>query len=249
MNDLTEIRQSLRSSLADLNGCVTETAKDGRHSVAQLRSQLASYETRLDEVQRIASVDPLTGLLNRRELEARPEHRIEDRRGFSVIYLDLNGFKELNDTLGHSAGDDLLKQFAGELRNACRATDIVSRWGSHEFLVVADNVVDDPRGTDALLERIERWVVGEYNPSVAGAGPVATPNAFKSARVKISCATGVATWQPGDTLAAVLHRADAAMYERKGANLNEFPVTASPASPGRAEKNEPAVKTGPALMK
>ena len=68
--------------------------------MAQLCSQLASYETRLEEVQRIACVDPLTGLFNRRELESRLERRIEDRRAFSVIYLDLNGFKQLNDTLG-----------------------------------------------------------------------------------------------------------------------------------------------------
>ena len=253
LNDLTEIRQSLTSSVADLNDCVTNMARDGRDSVAQMRSQLASYETRLEEVQRIASVDPLTGLFNRRELEARLERQIEDRRGFSVIYLDLNGFKQLNDTLGHSAGDDLLKLVAGELRNGCRATDIVGRWGGDGFLVIAENVADS-RPTDVLLERIERWVAGEYSPSAAGALPAAkSTSATKSNRVKVSCAAGVATWQPGDTLAAILHRADAAMYERKArmkmAALNKLPVTAASASSKRAERNESALRTGPASMK
>jgi diguanylate cyclase (GGDEF)-like protein len=230
--DLTAIRDSLQNSVADLTDCVSEMTKDGRDSVAQLRYQLAAYETRLEEVQRLASVDTLTGLLNRRGLESRLEQRIENGRWFTIIYLDLNGFKQLNDTLGHSAGDDLLKQFSAELRNACRATDIVGRWGGDEFLVLVDDVMVDSPATDSLLARMDQWVAGEYSPFAAGATPGG--GAAKGAKVKVSCAHGVAMWKPGDTLAEVLQQADAAMYRRKArmkSPAEESSVTAFPPVP------------------
>jgi len=201
LNDLTAIRQSLSKSVTDLKTCVTEMTKDGRDSVAQLRAQLTTYQARLDEVERIAAVDALTGLFNRRKVEAHLERRIAEGRGFSVIYLDLNGFKQINDTHGHLAGDDLLKQFAGELRMVFRATDMVARWGGDEFVVVVD---DNLQGAQVLLARIKKWVSGEYT--------LASP---QTARVKVAAAIGVATWQFGDTVSDVFRKADAVMYAEK----------------------------------
>jgi diguanylate cyclase len=178
-------------------------AKDGQDSVADLQTQMRMYESRLEEVERIACQDPLTGLLNRRKIERDLDLRTTKGSPFSVINIDLNGFKEINDTLGHSAGDDLLKQFAGELRTAFRTTDAVGRWGGDEFIVLVDGGFRD---AVTRVERIQRWVDGEYILTTES-GPL---------KVQVSAASGVASWQAGDTLTTILQRADAAMYEHKG---------------------------------
>ena len=204
LNDLTAIRQSLVKHVAELKICVTKMAKDGEESVAQLRAQMTAYEGRLEEVERVASMDELTGLANRRKVERQLELRAKRGRPFCVLYIDLNEFKQINDSLGHLAGDDLLRQFAGELRMAFRSTDVIGRWGGDEFIVLEDG---DFRVGKTGVERIERWVAGEYSVTTE-AGP---------RKVHISAATGFAAWQSNDTPTTILQRADAAMYEHKAA--------------------------------
>jgi diguanylate cyclase (GGDEF)-like protein len=202
LNDLTTIRQSLVKNAAELETCVTKMVRDGQESIAELRARMRVYEHRLDEVEHIASQDPLTGLVNRRKLESQIELRSNQGDAFSIIYIDLNGFKQVNDMYGHLAGDDLLKQFAGELRTAFRTTDVVGRWGGDEFIVLIDG---DFREAVTRVARIEKWVDGEYIVTTES-GP---------RKVKVSAASGVTAWQPGDTPTTILQRADAAMYEHK----------------------------------
>jgi len=202
LNDLTAIRQSLHKSVSDIQTCVTKMSKDSQDSVAQLRAQLSTYETRLEDVERIASMDQLTGLANRRKIDMQLERRVREGRTFSVIYLDLNGLKQINDTLGHLAGDDLLKQFAGELKTAFRASDLVGRFGGDEFIVLVEG---DFQVAKMLVGRIEKWVTGAYTLNCSS----------KAKQVKVAAAMGIATWQVGDTITDVLRSADAAMYEQK----------------------------------
>jgi diguanylate cyclase (GGDEF)-like protein len=202
LKDLTTIRQSLVKHAAELETCVTKMVRDGQDSVTELRAQMRAYEDRLEEVERTASQDPLTGLTNRRKLERQLEFRSNQGDPFSIIYIDLNGFKQVNDMYGHLAGDDLLKQFAGELRAAFRTTDVVGRWGGDEFVVLIEG---DFHEAATRAERIEKWVDGEY--------VVTTESGLR--KVKVSAASGVTAWQPGDTPTTILQRADAAMYEHK----------------------------------
>ena len=202
LNDLTIIRQSLAKSVAELETCVSKMVRDGQESVTELRAQMQGYKDRLAEVERIASQDPLTGLINRRLIERELELRSSQGSPFSVIYIDLNGFKQINDTYGHLAGDDLLKQFAGELRAAFRTTDIVGRWGGDEFIVLVDGEFRDAM---TRAERIEKWVDGEYTLTTESG----------VSKIQVSAACGVASWQAGDIPATMLRRADAAMYEHK----------------------------------
>jgi len=202
LNDLTTIRQSLVKNVADLKTCVAAMAKDGQESVADLRAKMSVYERRLEEVERIASEDELTGLANRRKLEHQLELRANQGHPFCLIYIDLNGLKQINDTLGHFAGDSLLKEFAGELRTAFRTTDVVGRWGGDEFVVLVD---EDSREGKARVERLAQWITGEYS--------VKTQSGLR--KVTVSAAIGFAAWQPDDTATKILQRADAAMYEHK----------------------------------
>ena len=194
LNDLTAIRQSLSKGVTDIKACVERMAKDGQDSVASLRAQLSTYKTRLEELERTASLDLLTGLFNRRKIETHLEGQIRDGRNFSVIYLDLNGFKQINDTLGHLAGDDLLKQFAGELRAGFCSTDTVGRWGGDEFAI---GVVDGDYAEAKLrLDQIEKWVNGEYTLTTAS-----VPQ-----KVKLAVAAGLVTWKRGESIADASQR-------------------------------------------
>ena len=121
---------------------------------------------------------------------------------WSVIYLDLNGFKKINDTYGHQAGDDLLKQVGERLRLAFRSTDIVGRWGGDEFVALLDASFADAQ---AQVSRVVEQLSEDFVVSTAGTAQ----------RLKISAAIGVVTRRPGETIATVLHRADAEMYQQK----------------------------------
>ena len=202
LSDLMTVRQSLGQHSADLKSYVAQMVKESDGTIAQLRAQIAAYESKLEEMEQVALQDPLTGLSNRRKVERQIETRIRSAQVFSVISLDLNGFKSLNDTYGHMAGDDLLKQFATELQTIFRPHDVVGRVGGDEFIVLVDA---DLPAANARLERIRRWVNGSY--------PVAeNPDAPK---VAVTAAAGAVQWIPGESMRDVLGRADAAMYSDK----------------------------------
>ncbi len=204
MDDLTRIRESLVSSANELQAGVDEMAQDGDAAVAQMRGELRQYQAKLEEAERLASVDSLTGLRNRRRMEAAMELLVEQRREFSVLIFDLDGFKRVNDTYGHGAGDDVLRQFATELRAAFRATDDVGRWGGDEFIVVLECGLDDTR---RHVERVRKWVFGDY--TVRGEGA--------PCKLAVAASVGVAAWEEGETIAAMVVRADADMYRDKKA--------------------------------
>ncbi len=149
-----------------------------------------------------ASQDALTGLANRRSVDSHLDLRLKHETPFSMIYLDLNGFKKINDTYGHQAGDELLKQVGERLRLAFRSTDLVGRWGGDEFVALVEaNLADAQAHVARVTERLSK----EF---VISAGEA-------EQRVSVSAAIGVATWRPGESIAAVLQRADAEMYQHK----------------------------------
>ncbi len=202
LNDMSAMRLSLGQHSADLKNYVAQMVKDSEGTIAQLRAQIANYESKLEEMEHVASQDPLTGLSNRRKVERHIETRIRSAKVFSIISLDLNGFKKLNDTYGHLAGDDLLQQFATELKTVFRSHDVIGRVGGDEFIVLVDG---DLSVATARLERIRRWVNGSYAVKTNPEAP----------KVKVTAAAGAAQWNPGETMRDVLGRADAAMYADK----------------------------------
>jgi diguanylate cyclase (GGDEF)-like protein len=123
-----------------------------------------------EETAHLALHDPLTGLPNRRLLWDRLEHALSrtarEGTAVAVLYLDLEGFKAVNDSLGHEAGDRLLVAVAGRLRGCLRGADTASRLGGDEFVVVLEGVRGEGEAL-ALAERIAR-VLGKPYP-VGGA--------------------------------------------------------------------------------
>ena len=202
LDDLSQIRQSILLSASKLSSYVERLTQENAESVKHLRTELSTFQNRLEEAERLAAQDPLTGLSSRRYTESQIQLRIEKKLPFSVLVLDLNGFKNVNDRHGHLVGDDVLKQFAARLRSALRSSDIIGRWGGDEFVVVLD--------CDAV-QASSRVVA--INKKLSGGYPVRCD--AESGFVTVTASIGLASWNPGDTMGALLERADDAMYEQK----------------------------------
>lgn len=148
--------------------------------------------------------DPLTGLPNRRLALDRLRHAIDrGARGgdaTAVLYVDLDGFKTLNDTAGHAAGDTLLRTVADRLANAVRPGDTVARIGGDEFLVIAESVSDGEQAL-ALADRI--------HAALSVAAPL--PDGIDAP----TCSIGIALTHSSTDIDGVLQDADAAMYTAK----------------------------------
>lgn len=172
--------------------------------VHPLRNALL-YRTALMKAQR----DPLTGVYNRaalnetlaREVELAHRHKNE----LSLIVIDIDHFKRINDTFGHSAGDCLLHGLVDRARSSIRRSDLLFRFGGEEFVVVLNNT--DLKGATRLAERIRRAV--EKEEFCCGG---------KTIRMTVS--TGVASLREKDIEATLFARADQALYRAKTAGRN-----------------------------
>jgi diguanylate cyclase (GGDEF)-like protein len=170
---------------------------------------LKDVERRLEETNRrltvLATTDELTGLPNRRMLGEQLELALaRARRGglaVAVLCLDIDRFKEVNDTLGHGYGDQLLVQFAVQLRSGARETDVVSRIGGDEFVIVLADL--DPTAAEEIAEAVIKRIRARF----------LDPIAIDAVELLVDTSIGVAMY-PTDSLDAkgLLAAADAAMY-------------------------------------
>lgn len=162
-----------------------------------------------------ATTDPLTGLLNRtaliETLEEEIHHHFLRQQGLALLFLDLDHFKAVNDTLGHAAGDELLRVFAERLRNAVRLSDHVARLGGDEFVIFLTGIdsVQTPSQVASKILQVMR------EPVLLGEVPHAIGTS-------IGIAYAMNTTMTAEQLLAV---ADGALYEAKAAGRNTFRVT------------------------
>ena len=204
LDDLTKIRSSLVQRVTELKVGVEQMTHDNHQLVAELKAEISIYETRLKSVEHLAYRDELTMVANRRNVEERMRCNIANRQPFCVVMLDLNHFKVVNDKYGHTAGDDLLKQFAKELQLNTRAGDLVGRWGGDEFILV---LACDGFAAQGYVSRIHDWVFGKYTIQDGSGG--------KPVEILLDASIGVADWHLGETIHQVVENADKAMYVDK----------------------------------
>ncbi|MGB8029406.1 MAG: GGDEF domain-containing protein [Terracidiphilus sp.] len=204
LDDLTQIRTSIEKSASELKSSIDRMTAEGKAVLDHLKEQVASYQTKLEEAEEIASRDALTGLSSRLYVEGQLEKRMSAATPFCVAIVDIDRFKKVNDDHGHVTGDDLLKQFSTELRSACRATDVIGRWGGDEFILLFDCGFAE---AEAQTVRLRKWICGSY--TVRG----------KSGEVKlrVDASIGLAERAAGEEMQELLTRADTAMYEEKAA--------------------------------
>lgn len=174
--------------------------------VERLAAELEASRKRIHELEARIDIDPLTETLNRRGFERELKRSLAYVKRYAVnaalIYLDLDGFKPVNDRHGHAAGDTVLKAIAAVLIRHVRASDVVARIGGDEFVILLWNLSEaDAVAKAAALE----------------AAVYATPVRRGASTLVVGASAGVALIGPLDTPAEVLARADAAMYARKAA--------------------------------
>jgi len=156
------------------------------------------------ELERRADHDALTGLVNRARFDALIQQRLAAcRHGegcLSVLYLDIDGFKQVNDAHGHATGDQVLRLFAARLKAAIRGSDVVARLGGDEFAALLDETSSD-RAESIAKELVDR---------------LSRPYAVERVTVHVSASIGVASFpRCGLTPHTLLAAADAAMYQAK----------------------------------
>jgi diguanylate cyclase (GGDEF)-like protein len=161
---------------------------------------LGKMEVRTEEVYKLAALDPLTGLYNRRsgELRLAQEMSRSTRNGhpLTVLALDLDGLKQVNDNFGHPAGDELIRSFAERLNRAIRGSDLAVRLGGDEFLVLLPEC--KPEAVRHVLSRLS-GLKAEY----------------KGELVEVSFSAGWTNFTPGESAEELMRRADDALYADK----------------------------------
>ena len=172
--------------------------------ISDLQRQLGAQRERISYFESLATRDSLTGLLNRRGLDEQLRRllaaaRRHDERGV-VIFIDLDGFKAINDTMGHHAGDAMLRHLADLLTANVRESDVVARIGGDEFVVAL--VKTAPGEAESRTLRLQMLVNNSKFE-------------FAGARVPVCASFGFARYGPGDNPLEVFTRADAAMYRNK----------------------------------
>jgi diguanylate cyclase (GGDEF)-like protein len=175
-------------------------------TIASLRGEVARLEARVKELDQLAHLDSLVPLPNRRGLVRQLEMLISrvDRYGDSaaMLFIDLDGLKMLNDSLGHTAGDAALIQVALLLVGGVRASDTVARLGGDEFAILLD------RADEAIACETAERLVNQIAESTFCHEGIAMP---------LSVAIGVTMIECGDNPVTVMARADQAMYRVKAA--------------------------------
>ncbi len=155
----------------------------------------------------MATLDPLTTLFNRRKIETELARSIKYSERFkqalSIVIIDIDHFKQVNDKHGHDIGDVVLIEFSNLLTLHCRDTDIVGRWGGEEFIIVAPqtNIFE----TYDLAERIRSHVEKHLFPEVNS----------------ITCSLGIAAYRADHQIEDTIRRADKALYQAKNEGRNK----------------------------
>ncbi len=185
--------------------------------MARMRKQLAlsksDLEKALHAIQELATRDELTGVHNRRHLMEMLRHEksrcARTGAAFCISLVDIDLFKQINDTFGHQAGDDVLCGFSRSVAQHMRASDYFGRYGGEEFLLILTNTnLEGARiVADRLRRETEQLGFSDTNPDL-----------------RISVSIGLAQHQPGDEIEQTLSRADNALYKAKAAGRNRVEV-------------------------
>lgn len=207
--DPPSLGEALRA-LADVRGRLVDVQHDNENlhlKNEQLLQRLVSVSRRAAAATRLAHHDGLTGLPNRLLLIKRLQRAIADAREhrqlLALLFIDLDGFKAVNDRLGHKAGDRLLAVVAARIASCVRSDDIACRYGGDEFVALLCNL-EDPvvavRTSQAIRESIGRRYL------------------IEGQAIQLTASVGVAVYpSDGTSYDALLNRADTAMYHAKAA--------------------------------
>jgi len=191
----------MTDSLADISDADRLVAEIGR-----LRAQIAQLEQRVEQLDLLAHQDPLVNLPNRRGFMRELERLIDRAKRYghsaAMLFVDLDGLKMINDSFGHRAGDEALKQVAALLTRGVRRSDVVARIGGDEVAILLENASE--QSAHETASRLADLVCDcEFQ--------------HEGDELPLSVAIGVAMIDGGEDCQSVMARADEEMYRRKAA--------------------------------
>lgn len=209
------------------------TAYGGRAVIlATMRDITASKQVN-EQIAYMARYDGLTGLVNRRAFADALNQAIlrvsRNARSLAVLYLDLDHFKDVNDTLGHPVGDLLLRQVADRLRASVRATDVVARFGGDEFAIILGDIQDSANATpvsDGVLDIIRKPIAAYESVAVVAEKILSAMSVtfqIEGNEIRSGTTIGIAVYGPDSlTAEAILSHADVALYRAKSEGRGRY---------------------------
>ena len=207
----------------DLDRNLLARQTTGADEIDALRNELAGLLSRLTdqnaELERLATTDGLTGLANRRRLFERLDQEVYRARRYgtalSVILLDIDHFKRVNDSWGHAAGDRVLREVAQETQQLLRKTDLAGRYGGEEFVLLLPET--DLAEAMSLAHRLNRHIARTALALERGSS------------LSVTVSAGVATLFPDESGEALIQRADRALYRAKEMGRDRVEAAVAPA--------------------
>ncbi|WP_418358026.1 putative bifunctional diguanylate cyclase/phosphodiesterase [Shewanella basaltis] len=175
-----------------------------------LKTMEEMVEQRTKKIIELSQRDPLTQLLNRRAFIERANQHLaqtDPDNQYAIFFLDLDGFKQANDSFGHGVGDEVLSQVAQRIETACQHGEIICRWGGDEFIILAHQT------KDYRFEELAIMLKKQINLPIVTAQHV----------IHMDCSIGVAKYpEHGQSLSDLISLADLSMYSRKGTSNDDF---------------------------
>ncbi|MBO2650482.1 GGDEF domain-containing protein [Shewanella algae] len=218
IEDITELKQQISEQLAAIRASLArkealeqreqallrKSMETMRKELSDLSSEATTYKERLFEQQKLNMLDTLTQLPNRAAMEERMEqeyrHFQRNKQPLWLAVADIDHFKSINDSFGHTTGDKTLQVIAMALKNSLRDTEFVARYGGEEFVLIIPDV--SPKDIEQLLNRVREKIKN-------------IPFKFKNQRITVTVSIGAAQILDGEHIQETFERADAALYKAK----------------------------------
>ncbi|MBC3764909.1 GGDEF domain-containing protein [Neptunicella marina] len=224
-SDLQQLKQQTQQYLQKLNKSLAANTQIDHEEQGHLLSLLNAMQSQITELEQQADqykqklikqrqqneTDVLTGVANRNAYLTRAQTEYERWQRYqhplAIALIDIDHFKRINDTFGHSAGDKTLQVIAQQIQTQIRNTDFLARWGGEEFILLLPD-------TDLEQLSVPLSEIGKRVEKI--------PFKFKTEQVTITVSIGATTLQPEDTLEEAFERADQALYKAKSSGRNRF---------------------------
>jgi diguanylate cyclase (GGDEF)-like protein len=213
IQDIREMKKQISQEVRELNRVVVEKQKQDEASYSRLSRRIEVLQTNLSKTKEEAALDPLTRVANRGSFDAAIERWVNTHRQtgkpFVVAMLDLDNFKQINDTHGHQVGDRILLSAAQRFGKHVRGSDFLARYGGEEFVIMMSEL-DLVQAESKFQEILVRIASCSHEYSKDG----------QDFKVCFTASCGLAEFTPEDTADDILRRADEALYEAKRAGKN-----------------------------
>ena len=213
LDDIKRMKAELEREVDSMRAMVRKKERQDQQTLEALSSQVDVLKKELDQARHSANTDGLTGVKNRKALDEHLRSLVERNRvtraPFSLLMMDLDDFKQLNDIFGHTVGDRMLLAFAKKCSTAIRSGDFLARYGGEEFMLILPGA--SLRNATKKAKQLCK---------IIASARYAADDSPRADVVSVTVSIGVSTYQQGDTAKSLVDRADQCLYQAKATGKN-----------------------------